>query len=107
VAARRSRPRPFVPLKDLDHPEDVFRDLGPNWFAVVMGTGIVANAAAALSSRVAGLHVFALAVWVLAAGVLILLTAAWAVHWSRHRQRALAHANNPVMAQFWGAPRWR
>jgi C4-dicarboxylate transporter/malic acid transport protein len=104
AVARRSRPRPFGLLKDLDRPGDVFRDLGPNWFAVVMGTGIVANAAAALSFRVAGLHVFALAVWVLAAGTLVLLTAAWAVHWSRYRQRALAHANNPVMAQSWGAP---
>ena len=104
VAARISHRRPFGLLKDLDHPGDVFRDFGPNWFAAVMGTGIVANAAASLSFRVPGLHVFALAVWVLAAGFLALLTAAWAVHWSRYRQRALAHANNPVMAQFWGAP---
>ena len=51
-----------------------------------------------------GLHAFALAVWVLAAAFLVLLTAAWAVHWSRYPQRARAHAGNPVMAQFWGAP---
>jgi C4-dicarboxylate transporter/malic acid transport protein len=99
-----SRRRPFGILKDLDHPGDVFRDLGPNWYASIMGTGIVAVAAATLPFQVAGLHAFALAVWVLAAGFLVLLTAAWAVHWTRHRRRALDHANNPVMAQFWGAP---
>lgn len=102
--ARPSRHRPFGLLKDLDRPGDVFRDLGPNWFAAVMGTGIVAVAAATLPFQVAGLHAFAVAVWVLAAGWLVLLTAAWAVHWTRYRQRALAHAGNPVMAQFWGAP---
>jgi C4-dicarboxylate transporter/malic acid transport protein len=82
----------------------MFRDLGPNWFATVMGTGIVANAGALLPVRVTGLHAAARAVWALAAFVLIALTAAWAVHWIRHRDRALAHAANPVMAHFWGAP---
>jgi C4-dicarboxylate transporter/malic acid transport protein len=96
--------RPFGLLNDLDRPSDVFRDLGPNWFATVMGTGIVANAGALLPVRVAGLHAAARAVWALAAFALIALTAAWAVHWIGHRERALAHAANPVMAQFWGAP---
>jgi C4-dicarboxylate transporter/malic acid transport protein len=96
--------RPFGLLKDLERPGDVFRDLGPNWFATVMGTGIVANAAALLPARVTGLHAAARAVWALAACTLIALTAAWAVHWIRHRERAMAHAANPVMAQFWGAP---
>jgi C4-dicarboxylate transporter/malic acid transport protein len=82
----------------------MFRDLGPNWFATIMGTGIVANAAAILPVHVTGLHTAALAVWALAALALIALTAAWAVHWIRHRDRAVAHAANPVMAQFWGAP---
>jgi C4-dicarboxylate transporter/malic acid transport protein len=96
--------RPFRLFKDLERPGDVFRDLGPNWFATVMGTGIVANAAALLPARVTGLHAAARAVWALAACALIALTAAWAVHWIRYRERAVAHAANPVMAQFWGAP---
>ena len=45
----------------------MFRDLGPNWFAAVMGTGIVANAAAVLPLRLPGLRVFATVVWALAA----------------------------------------
>jgi C4-dicarboxylate transporter/malic acid transport protein len=104
TAARRSHLRSFGILKDLERPGDVFRDIGPNWFASVMGTGIVAITAATLPFRVPGLHAFALAVWVLAAAALVALSAAWAVHWTKHTERALAHADNPVMAQFWGAP---
>ena len=45
--------------------------IGPNWFASVMGTGIVATAAATLPVNVPGLNVFARAVWVAAAVLLV------------------------------------
>jgi C4-dicarboxylate transporter/malic acid transport protein len=96
--------RLFWLLNDLERPGDVFRELGPNWFAVIMGTGIVANAAAQLPVRTRGLHTAAVVVWVLAAAGLVALTCAWAVHWTRHRDRGRAHLADPVMAQFWGAP---
>jgi C4-dicarboxylate transporter/malic acid transport protein len=102
AALRRRRPSWLLP--DLERPGDVFRDLGPNWFASVMGTGIVAIAAGTLPFRITGLHVFALVVWALAAAWLVVLAAGWAVHWTRYPSRARAHAENPVMAQFWGAP---
>ncbi len=95
---------PFGLLRELCRPGHLFRDLGPNWYASVMGTGIVANAGATLSVHVPGLRVFATGVWALAAAMLIALTAAWAVHWFRYPDRARGHARNPVMAQFWGAP---
>ncbi|MEU5104462.1 MULTISPECIES: TDT family transporter [unclassified Streptomyces] len=91
-------------LRDLNHPARLFENLGPNWYASVMGTGIVATAAAGLPVRVPGLHTAATFVWALAAAWLVALTAAWAVHWTRHRDRARAHAGHPVMAHFWGAP---
>ncbi len=91
-------------LADLDSPRDVFRHLGPNWFASVMGTGIVANAAALLPVRVPGLHTLALVFWVLAATMLVALLVATAVHWTRHGDNARAHALNPTMAPFYGAP---
>ena len=69
-----------------------------------MGTGIVAIAAATLPFRLPGLRGLALAFWVLGAALLLTLCAAWAVHWIRFPERARAHASNPVMAQFWGAP---
>lgn len=58
--------------------------LGPNWFAPVMGTGIVAVAAATLPHRSAALLAAAGVVWALAALLLVLVTIATAVH---HRQQ--------------------
>ncbi|MFJ8509586.1 carboxypeptidase regulatory-like domain-containing protein [Streptomyces avermitilis] len=72
---------------------------GPSWFAAVMGTGIVANAAVTLPRSFHGLRTAATVVWVGAALLLILLTVGYL------RQRALRlHAADPVMAQFFGAP---
>lgn len=104
TVGRADERRPFGLFKDLERPGDVFRDLGPNWFAAVMGTGIVANAAAVLPLQVPGSRGFATAMWGLAAAMLVGLIAAWGVHWARYPERARAHASNPVMAQFWGAP---
>jgi C4-dicarboxylate transporter/malic acid transport protein len=97
-------------LEELDDdPEDagsggVAREFGPNWFATVMGTGIVAVAGAQLPVHVPGLRVFATVVWVLASLLLIGLIAGWAVHWARQPARVRGYAADPVMAQFWGAP---
>ena len=91
-------------LRELEDRGDALAHIGPNWFASVMGTGIVANAAALLPRQVAGLHEFAVGVWVIAAAWLITLTAITAVHWTRHTDNARAHASNPAMAPFYGAP---
>jgi C4-dicarboxylate transporter/malic acid transport protein len=95
---------PFGLLGELCRPGDMFRDIGPNWYASVMGTGIVANAGATLALHVPGLRVFATVVWGIAAAALIALMAATAVHMVRYPARARGHAANPVMAQFYGAP---
>jgi len=102
TVARTYHPGPFGRLKELERPGDMVRDLGPNWFAAVMGTGIVANAGALLSLRVPGLRTFATTVRAPAAAALVALIAAWGVHWVRYPERARGHAANPVMAQFWG-----
>jgi tellurite resistance protein TehA-like permease len=102
---RPSRTAPVTRLlRELDRPADLFKHLGPNWFATVMGTGIVANAAATLPLHAGGLRTAATVVWAAAALLLVALTCAWAVHWTRHRTQARAHAGHPVMAHFWGAP---
>jgi hypothetical protein len=95
---------PFGLLNELERPGDVLCNLGPNWYASIMGTGIVAIAGADLPFRVPGLHMFATVVWALAAAALLALTIARAVRWIRYLDRARADASNPVMAQFWGAP---
>jgi C4-dicarboxylate transporter/malic acid transport protein len=96
--------RPPKLLGALERPGDVFRNLGPNWFASVMGTGIVANAAALLPVHIPGLRAVAVGVWLLAAAMLVLLTAATGIHWLRHPEQARRHHHDPAMAPFYGAP---
>jgi len=74
--------------------------MAPNWFASVMGTGIVANAALLLPHRSEALHDAAFGVWVVAATLLAALVMTTAL---RGRE-FLAHARNPAMAPFYGAP---
>ena len=80
----------------LERPATVVQ-LGPNWFASVMGTGIVATAAASLPVHLPGLRAVATLVWAVAAVLLIVLIVA-AI---RHLRPNL---DDPVMTQFWGAP---
>ncbi|MBB3605880.1 C4-dicarboxylate transporter/malic acid transport protein [Mycolicibacterium sp. BK556] len=83
---------------------EVLGNIGPNWFASVMGTGIVANAGATLPIHLWGLRGFAEVVWVIAAVLLVVLSALVGVHWLRHPTVARQHARNPQMAHFYGAP---
>jgi C4-dicarboxylate transporter/malic acid transport protein len=79
------------------------QNFGPNWFASVMGTGIVATAGATLPIHVAGLHVFSRGVWVVATALLVILVVAVTVQWFRHPTVARSHSRNPQMAHFYGA----
>lgn len=73
--------------------------LAPSWFAAVMGTGIVANAAVTLPRSFPGLRTSATVVWLGAALLLVVLAACYV------RQRALrVHAADPTLSQFFGAP---
>ncbi|MGY0062404.1 TDT family transporter [Streptomyces sp. LZ34] len=88
-------PGPPLPTANVT-PRPLF---GPSWFAAVMGTGIVANAAATLPRTFPGLRGAATVVW-LGAGLLLVVLAVGYV-----RQRALRlHAADPMHAQFFGAP---
>ncbi|WP_305788935.1 TDT family transporter [Symbioplanes lichenis] len=69
----------------------------PNWYASVMGTGIVATAAASLPVTVPGLRPVATVVWALAAIVLVAVVVASV-------RRGLGHRDDPVLLHFWGAP---
>ena len=90
-------------LADLGE-QSPFAFVGPNWFAAVMGTGIVANAAATLPVQVTGLRTFAAGVWLLDTVLLVLVLVATAVHWTQHSRQARTHVDDPVMAHFYGAP---
>ncbi|GGK17225.1 C4-dicarboxylate ABC transporter [Streptomyces camponoticapitis] len=81
------------------------RHVGPNWYASVMGTAIVASAGAALPwgpSPAAAPRAFGVAVWALSALMLLLVLAARAGHWIHHRDRARAQLLDPAVAPFHG-----
>ncbi|HEX3592051.1 MAG TPA: TDT family transporter [Pseudonocardiaceae bacterium] len=91
-------------LRDLREPRQILGTVGPNWYASIMGTGIVANAAATLPLRFPGLRDAATVVWTLAAVLLVGLTAVWLLQWIRRPGTPSRHAADPVVAQFYGAP---
>jgi C4-dicarboxylate transporter/malic acid transport protein len=101
VSSARPAPRGF--LADLEG-QPAFGFVGPNWFASVMGTGIVANAAATLPVQVPGLLVGARVVWLLDVLLLVVVCGATTAHWRQHRSTARGHLDDPVMSHFYGAP---
>ncbi|WP_328301514.1 TDT family transporter [Streptomyces sp. NBC_00435] len=78
------------------------RHLGPNWYAAVMGTAIVANAGVALPWHVPGLRTACAVVWALSAVMLAVLLLTRTAHWARHGDQARAHLLDPTMAPFYG-----
>ncbi|MER5923171.1 TDT family transporter [Streptomyces mirabilis] len=91
------------PAADVARPRvTAVRYLGPNWYASVMGTAIVATAGAGLPGDVPGLRTVCTAVWALSALMLATLLGARALHWTHHRDQARAHLLDPAMAPFYG-----
>ncbi|MER5885797.1 TDT family transporter [Streptomyces sp. NPDC001941] len=85
-------PRPFPGV----------RHLGPNWYAAVMGTAVIANAGASLPVDLPGLRIVCTAFWALSLAMLLALLTARALHWAHHRDQARAHLLDPAMAPFYG-----
>ncbi len=84
--------------------KDAVAHIGPNWFASVMGTGIVASASATLPVHLPGIDILARVMWVLASTLLGVVLAATAAHWVAHPTTARGHLAHPVMGHFYGAP---
>ncbi|MEC4728266.1 TDT family transporter [Shewanella sp. D64] len=83
---------------------ELSKEIGPNWFASVMGTGIIANAAVGLPIVGDKLTYLGLVIWLLASvmlAVILVLKIAQAIIKPHVIKRQF---NDPVMAQFFGAP---
>jgi len=91
-------------FRALEHPGQIVSNLTPNWYASIMGTGIVANAAASLPLQLPGLRLAATIVWAVAAALLVALSVATVLHWTAYRETARRHHLNPVISHFYGAP---
>ncbi|MBT2466855.1 TDT family transporter [Streptomyces sp. ISL-66] len=102
MATTLVRPRPTTPGTPRIHKVPSLRHLGPNWYASVMGTAIIANAGAALPYQIPGQRVACQVFWVLSATALAVLLTARAGHWIHHRDQARAHLLDPAVAPFYG-----
>ncbi|CAG6397453.1 C4-dicarboxylate transporter/malic acid transport protein [Actinacidiphila cocklensis] len=78
------------------------RNVGPNWYAAVMGTSIVGSAGAAVPGSPGWLRAGCTGVWVLAAALLGLVLAARAAHWAGHLDEARRQLLDPAVAPFYG-----
>ncbi|MEU9603787.1 C4-dicarboxylate ABC transporter [Streptomyces sp. NPDC048057] len=77
------------------------RHVGPQWYAAVMGTAIVASAGAALPLPAAARPALVV-VWTASALLLLTVASARAGHWLHHRDQARAHLLDPAVAPFYG-----
>ncbi|CAL9370218.1 C4-dicarboxylate ABC transporter [Streptomyces sp. enrichment culture] len=95
----RPAPRPFPASRT-----GALRHLGPQFYAAVMGTGVVGTAGAGLGPHgaVPGLRTACTALWAAALLTLAVLLAARAAHWARHPAQARAHLLDPAVAPFYG-----
>ncbi|MFF5408484.1 TDT family transporter [Streptomyces misionensis] len=80
----------------------VLRNLGPNWYATVMGTAITATGGAALPYGTAWLPIVCEGIWALSVLMLVTLLLARLGHWVHHRDRAVDHLLDPAVAPFYG-----
>ncbi|MGW3147688.1 MULTISPECIES: TDT family transporter [Streptomyces] len=78
------------------------RNLGPNWYASVMGTAVVGTAGAALPLHSGALRLACTVVWAVSGVLLLVLLGARALHWTHHRDQARAHLLDPATAPFYG-----
>ncbi|MFD3540623.1 TDT family transporter [Streptomyces sp. NPDC058662] len=102
MATTLVRPRTPRTTGTAPRAHQALRHLGPNWYACVMGTAVVANAGATLPYQVPGQRVACQIVWALSAVALAVLLAARAGHWVHHRDQARAHLLDPAVAPFYG-----
>lgn len=80
------------------------KEIGPNWFASVMGTAIIANAS--ISLPIVGHHLtqVGFVIWAFAILMLIFMLLLTAIQTIKSPHVIKRQFNDPVMAQFFGAP---
>lgn len=79
-------------------------EIGPNWFASVMGTGIIANAAVGLPMYGGHLSNIGLIIWLIASLMLVVMLVVKLIQTIVRPHIIKRQFNDPVMSQFFGAP---
>ena len=90
------------PFTHLQHPREVIRQFTPNWFAVTMGTGVLALALAQLPVAIPGLHAIAEALWLFNIVLFLLFTALYAARWVMFLDEARRIFGHSTVSMFFG-----
>jgi C4-dicarboxylate transporter/malic acid transport protein len=80
----------------------VVRQFTPNWFAVTMGTGVLALTLVQFPVAVPGLHAVAESLWVLNIGLFVLFSTLYAARWIFYFDEARRIFSHPVASMFFG-----
>lgn len=93
-------PRPFSRLPE---PLAFIRHFTPNWFAMTMGTGVLALVIAHLPWRLPGLALLAEGLWFFAVSLFALFTALFLLRLALFRDTVWPMLLHPVQSMFLGA----
>lgn len=92
----------LMPFAQWRRPGEVIRQFTPNWFAVTMGTGILALALPQLPGVGPALHGTGRVLWLLNVGLFGLFSCLYAAQWIRYGREARRIFAHAVMSMFLG-----
>ena len=92
----------FIPFSHLHHPREVIRQFTPNWFAVTMGTGVLALALAQFPFTNRGVHAVAEGLWLLNILLFTTFTVLYAARWVLFFDEARRIFGHSTVSMFFG-----
>ncbi|KQB54994.1 C4-dicarboxylate ABC transporter [Pseudomonas endophytica] len=92
----------FRPLSQLQHPREMIRQFTPNWFAVTMGTGVLALALAQLPGKIPGVQAVAQALWLFNIGLFVLFSVLYGARWVLYYHEARRIFGHSTVSMFFG-----
>ena len=92
----------FRPLSQLQHPREMIRQFTPNWFAVTMGTGVLALALAQLPGNIPGVQAVAQGLWLLNIGLFVLFSVLYGARWVLYYDEARRIFGHSTVSMFFG-----
>lgn len=90
------------PLSHLPRPLEAIRQFTPNWFAVTMGTGVLALALAQWPGGGSGLRLLGEGLWLFNAALFVLFTGLYAARWVLFFDEARRIFGHSTVSMFFG-----
>ncbi|MDR6958711.1 C4-dicarboxylate transporter/malic acid transport protein [Pseudomonas brassicacearum] len=90
------------PLSHLPRPLEAIRQFTPNWFAVVMGTGVLALALAQWPGKVPGLHLLGEGLWLFNMLLFVVFAGLYTARWLLFFDEARRIFGHSTVSMFFG-----